>query len=105
MGKGTRGDATALKACRKTGQDAIMSGIGLGSGKAKQNMKDSDVREVLNKAAQDDVFVAIQACKSRNPDGGVGFKTCMGDAKQALADALGGDVGDVSDYDLKRDAR
>merc|ERR1712072_610458 len=67
--------------------------------KNKENIKDSKVQEVIKKGATKAIMNTIGLCNSTDV---VDRKRCAKDGKKAMADSLGKDKDDISDYEFER---
>lgn len=85
--------------CRKNKQTELKKDIADSLGKSKENIKDSEVQEVIKKGATKAIMNTIGLCNSTDV---VDRKRCAKDGKQAMADSLGKDKDDISDYEFER---
>merc|ERR1711998_624186 len=85
--------------CRKNMQTELKKDIADSLGKSKENIKDSEVQEVIKKGATKAIMNTIGLCNSTDV---VDRKRCAKDGKQAMADSLGKDKDDISDYEFER---
>ena len=80
--------------CRKNKQKELKKDIADSLGKGKENIKDSEVQEVIKKGATKAIMNTIGLCNSTDV---VDRKRCAKDGKKAMADSLGKDKDDISD--------
>merc|ERR1711975_40464 len=85
--------------CRKNKQKELKKDIADSLGKSKENIKDSEVQEVIKKGATKAIMNTIGLCNSTDV---VDRKRCAKDGKQAMADSLGKDKDDIGDYEFER---
>merc|ERR1711918_252366 len=85
--------------CRKNKQKELKKDIADSLGKDKDNIKDSEVQEVIKKGATKAIMNTIGLCNSTDV---VDRKRCAKDGKKAMADSLGKDKDDISDYEFER---
>jgi len=90
-------DASAKKACRMSGD--MKKGIAAAMNLDAKNVKDSKVREYVDKAAQKDMLSAINNCDRKN------VAKCKQDMKEMKAAAMGKSAASVTDDDLEMDKR
>merc|ERR1712072_1047801 len=74
--------------CRKNKQKELKKDIADSLGKGKENIKDSEVQEVIKKGATKAIMNTIGLCNSTDV---VDRKRCAKDGKKAMADSLGKD--------------
>ena len=84
--------------CRKNKQTELKKDIADSLGKSKENIKDSEVQEVIKKGATKAIMNTIGLCNSTDV---VDRKRCAKDGKKAMADSLGKDKDDISDYEFE----
>jgi len=91
-------DAATKQACFKTSD--LKDKIAGARGKSADQIKDSDIREFAMKGARDDVLGVMKTCDKKTE-----AAKCKELAKQMKAAAEGRDASEISDNDLRRDAR
>eukprot|EP00928_Gymnodinium_smaydae_P034861 TRINITY_DN2461_c0_g2_i1.p1 TRINITY_DN2461_c0_g2~~TRINITY_DN2461_c0_g2_i1.p1 ORF type:complete len:866 (+),score=220.47 TRINITY_DN2461_c0_g2_i1:60-2657(+) len=90
------GNNTAKKACYE--KDDLKALIAGAEGKAVDKIKASDMREYVNKNAQDDAWAMLKSCNKSAMD------ACKKAAKQELAAALGKNGSEVTDELLEMES-
>jgi len=94
-------DAAAKRACFKGGD--LKDQIAGNMGKDVANVKDSDVRKMIQKGAQDEMLKALKVCTERSAAGDM--SGCKEQMKTIAARAKGKNAAEITDNDLKFDAK
>eukprot|EP00930_Biecheleria_cincta_P092189 TRINITY_DN81_c0_g1_i7.p1 TRINITY_DN81_c0_g1~~TRINITY_DN81_c0_g1_i7.p1 ORF type:complete len:907 (+),score=260.12 TRINITY_DN81_c0_g1_i7:103-2721(+) len=89
-------NATAKKACLK--RDDLKSTMAASMGRNKSDVKDSEVRESLRQAAQNDALMMLQNCNKSE------MAKCKEQAKTLQAKASGKNASEITDSKLQLDA-